>query len=162
MEFEYKITSDEYAAAQALYHRLTGGRKRVQHTISVILVGSFFLVVAWNQRPIDWAQFLVGSLGVGWIYRGVLNLLLPARHFRRYYLTSELAEKSFRAKINEDGLDVAGDANIWQVKWQGVRWKGEDKRVFMFYSYGTIFIFGKQYLTRDQQEEMRMLGGLKR
>jgi hypothetical protein len=73
---------------------------------------------------------------------------------------SELAGKTFRADLNEDGFDVAGDTCSWRVKWQGVRWNGENERVFMLYSQGTVFIFGKQYLTTEQQTELRSLSGL--
>jgi len=62
--------------------------------------------------------------------------------------------------VSDDGFDVAGDTCTWRVRWQGVRLKAENKRVFMFCSYGTIFIFGKQYLANEQQEELRRLGGL--
>jgi hypothetical protein len=160
MNFEYKITTDEYATAQALYHRLSGGRRRVQSATCWILAGSFFVVVGWNQRPIDWAQFLLAALGAWWIYAGIMSLLLPTRHFRRYYAASELAGKTFKADVNEDGFDVAGDICSWRTGWQGVRWKGENKRVFMFYSHGTVFAFGKQYLTSEQQGELRSLSGL--
>jgi hypothetical protein len=85
MNFEYQITADEYAVAQALYYRLSGGRKRIQSATCWILVGSFFIVVAWNQRPIDWAEFLLATLGAWWNYAGVRGLLLPTRYFRRYY-----------------------------------------------------------------------------
>jgi len=95
MTFEYEITTDEYAAAQTLYHRLSGGRKRIQNAVLWILVGAFFIVVAWNQRPMDWAQFLLSMMGAWWIYAGIANLTLPARHFRRSYLASELTGKKF-------------------------------------------------------------------
>jgi hypothetical protein len=160
MNFEYEITADDYAAAQSLDHRLSGGRRRIQNTVSWIVAGVFFMVVAWNQRPADWAQFLLGALGAWWIYAGIMNLLLPARYFRRHYLTSALAGKKFRAVLGEHGFDVTGDGCSWRVEWQGVRFKGENKRVFMVCSFGTIFIFSKQYLTNHQQAELRGLAGL--
>jgi hypothetical protein len=41
------------------------------------------------------------------------------------------------------------------VAWSEVHLKGENKRVFMFYAKGTIFIFGKKYLTDEQQRDIR-------
>jgi len=160
MCFEYEITADGYAAAQSLYYRMCGDRKHIQMQIGWILAGSFFIVVAWNERPFDWAEFLLAAVGAWWIYAGIVNLFLPARHFRRAYAASELAGKKFKVDVNEDGFDVAGDTCSWRVKWQGVRFKGENERVFMFYSYGTVFMFGKQYLTNEQQRELRSLSGL--
>jgi hypothetical protein len=37
---------------------------------------------------------------------------------------------------------------------------GEDKRVFMFSGKGTVFIFGKKYLTEDQQKAIRQLAAV--
>jgi len=38
--------------------------------------------------------------------------------------------------------------------------KGEDKSVFMLYVEGTLFIFGKKYLTDEQQHELRRLAAI--
>lgn len=160
MNFEYKITVDEYAAAQSLYHRMNGGRKRVHNAIVWILAGAFLAIVAWNQRPPDWAQFLLAAIGARVIYAGIMGLLLPPRYFRRHYAASELIDKTFKAEVTWDGFEVAGDMCSWRVQWQGIRLRGEDKRVFMFCSFGTIFMFGKQYMTNEQQENLRSLSGL--
>jgi hypothetical protein len=48
----------------------------------------------------------------------------------------------------------------WRVLWAEARLKGEDKCVFMFSGKGTIFIFGKKYLTDEQQKEIRRLAAL--
>jgi hypothetical protein len=93
MNFEYEIAADDYAAGQTLYNRLSGGRKHAQNAILWILVGGFFIVVAWEQWPINWAQFLLALTGAWWIYAGIVNLFLPARCFRRAYAASELAGK---------------------------------------------------------------------
>jgi hypothetical protein len=162
MTFEYRITDDEYASAQALYHQLSGGRKRILRTACYIISGFFFVVVAFNQRPIDWAQFLLAALGTWWIYAGIMCFLLPARYFRRHYAASELRDITFGAVVNDEGFDVVCDTCTWRVKWQGVRLRGESNRVFMFCSFGTIFIFGKQYLKDEQQETLRSLSGLGR
>jgi hypothetical protein len=159
MEFEYEIDVDAYSEAQSLYYRLSFGRKRRQHAIVTILGGVAFIVVAWNQRPIDWAQCLLAVSALWWIYAGVVNLF-PVRYFGRYYETSGLAGKRFKANVRDDGFDVTGDGCSWRVAWQGVRLKSEGKRVFMLCSYGTVFIFGKQYLTDEQQTKLRDLSGL--
>ena len=47
------------------------------------------------------------------------------------------------------------------VQWQGIGLKGENEKVFMICSTGgTIFMFGKKYLTDEQQQELRRLSGL--
>jgi len=161
MNFEYEITADEYASAQALYHRFTRGRNRIHSAAVWILAGSFFIVVAWNQRPFDWAQFLLAIIGIWWIYAGRVSLLLPRRYFRRLYTSSQLAGKKWTAEISGDAFEVSGEANSWRVCWQAVQSKGEDKVVFMFYSEGTVFMFGKQYLTGEQQAELRNLSRMR-
>jgi len=94
-----------------------------------------------------------------WIYSAVASLF-PARYFRRAYLESDLAGKSFNADVGEDGFEVTGDQCSWRVRWPGVRVKGENEQVFMLYSHGTMFIFGKKYLNSEQQEHLRRLSGL--
>jgi hypothetical protein len=154
MHFEYEITADEYVAAQLLYYKRRGGRKRVERAAGWILAGLFFIVVAWNERVLNWAPILLAAIGAWWIYAGVANLF-PARYFRRAYREVEVAGKRFKADVNEDGFEVTGDLCSWRIRWPGVRLKCENKRVFMLYSAGTIFMFGKKYLNDEQQQELR-------
>lgn len=159
IHFEYEIEANVYAAAQSLYHRLNGGRKRVQNAICWILWGSFFVVLAWNEMPFGWTALLLAGVGARWI-SGILHLFLPARYFRRFHAASQLAGKKFSAEVNENGLDVVGDTCSWRVKWEGIQLRGENKLVFMLYSQGTIFMFGKRYLTIEQQSDLRRICGL--
>jgi hypothetical protein len=41
-----------------------------------------------------------------------------------------------------------------------VRLKGEDNRVFMFTAKGTVFMFGKKYLTAEQQKAIRQFAAM--
>ena len=66
----------------------------------------------------------------------------------------------FKADVDENGFEVKGDLCEWRVKWLGVKLKGEDERVFIFTSGGTIFTFGKKYLNSEQQQELRKLSGI--
>ena len=161
MHFEYEITVDEYAAAQQLYHKQSGGRKRVERATGWIITGVFFIVIAWSERVLNWAPILLAATGVWWIYAGVATFF-PTMHFRRAYRRVELAGKRFKADVTEDGFEVAGDLCSWRVRWPSVRLKGENERVFMLYSESTIFIFGKKYLSDEQQQELRSLSGLGR
>lgn len=102
---------------------------------------------------------LLAAIGVWWIYAGIASLFL-ARHFRRAYQGAEVAGKRFTADVNEDGFEVKGEFCTWRVQWAGVRRKGEDTQVFMFYSQGTVFMFGKKYLSIEQQQELRRLSGI--
>jgi hypothetical protein len=88
--------------------------------------------------------------------------VFPTRHFRKYYLESGLAGKNYHAELDENGFSVNGDGCRWQAPWTESRFRGEDKRVFMFSGKGTIFIFGKKYLTYEQQNEIRQLAALHR
>ena len=159
MHFEYEITSDEYVAAQLLYHKLSGGRKRVQSAVCWFLTGLSLIFVAWSKRVLDWAPIVLAAIGAWWICAGVASLF-PSRYFRRGYRTADLAGKRFNADVNEDGFEVTGDVCSWRVRWSGVRVKSESERFFLLYSAGTIFIFGKKYLNSEQQAELRRLSGL--
>jgi hypothetical protein len=87
-------------------------------------------------------------------------MLFPTRHYRRYYPQSGLAGKKYHAELDETGFSVSGDGCSWRVPWTDALLKGEDDRVFMFSGKGTIFIFGKQYLTEGQQTEVRQLAAV--
>jgi hypothetical protein len=159
MHFEYEITADEFVACQLLYYKLSGGRKRVERAAGWIVAGLALIFIAWHERFLDSAQIILTAIGAWWIYSGVASFF-PARYFRRAYPSSGCAGKRFTADANEDGFEVMGDLYSWRVRWPGVRLKGENERVFMLYSQGTIFMFGKTYLNNEQQQELRRLSGL--
>ena len=85
---------------------------------------------------------------------GITNLF-PQSHFRKAYPQSALEGKKYQAELDESGFLVSGDSCSWRVAWSEVHLKGENKRVFIFYAKGNIFIFGKKYLTEEQQRDIR-------
>jgi hypothetical protein len=155
MQFEYEITSDDDVAAQYLYLKLCG-HKRVRRAIPWIIGGLFLIAVAYNEQSLRLAPVLLAGIGVWFGYAGVASLFLK-RHFRRGYSKSGLAGKRYKATVDEMGLEVNGDVCGWRVNWPGIALKGEDDRVFIAYGANTIFIFGKQYLTPEQQLELRKI-----
>ena len=159
MHFQYEIGPDEYVASQILYVKLNGDRKRLQWALFSIFGGFFLLLVAWMQVKSTWIELLPVVVAGWWIYAGFLNLF-PARYYRRAYETADLAGKRFMADMNEQEFQVAGDLCSWRVKWAAVRLKGENEKVVVICSAGTVFMFGKKYLTSDQQQELRRLSGL--
>ncbi len=159
MHFEYEITVDEYVAAQLLYQKLGNSRKGIRRGIWWIVVGLLFIVVVWNERVLDWGPFLLGAVGAWWVYAGVVNLF-PARYFRNQYPKAGLAGKTFKADLSENGFEVTGDECSWRVRWPGVQLKGENESVLILYGANTVFIFGKKYLSHEQQQEFRKLAGL--
>lgn len=160
MVFKYEITADEFVSSQILYHNASGtGRKRVKNGVTWIITGSLFIALGFNQRVINWTPMILALVGAWWIYAGVMHLF-PARYFRRAYSGTELTAKRYKASVNEDGFEVTLDLCSWNVRWPSVRFKGENSLVFMLYSEGTIFTFGKKYLSGYQQQELRRLSGL--
>lgn len=160
MQFEYEISGDDYVASQTLYLKLSsGGKDRVRRASPWILAGVFFLVVVWNERVLGWPSILLAAVGVWWIYAGTVNLF-PGRYLRRIYPGLGLAGKKFKAEVNEEGFEVVGDLCSWRVRWAGVLLKGESEHMFVLYSAGTVFMFGKKYLTDEQQQELRRLAAL--
>jgi hypothetical protein len=159
MQFEYEITADEFVAGQMLYHRLSSGKRYVKNAIGWILAGAIFIVVAVTEKFVDLSQILLGTTGIWWIYVGSRGLF-PARYFRRAYAAQALAGEKYRADVSEEGFEVVGALRSWHVRWAGVSRKGEDENVFIIFASNTIFIFGKKYLTLEQQDQLRILAAL--
>lgn len=168
LQFQYDIPVEQFVAAQVLYHKLQKTGRRIGRPVFWILLGAVLVVLVFTVRQSAWAAtdasavpLIIGLVfGVMWIYGGI-RMLLPSRHFRRAYQSSGLAGKVYKAEADESGFHVAGELHEWNVKWPGVQLKGEDERVFIFYAANTIFIFGKKFLTGEQQEELRRLSGMK-
>jgi hypothetical protein len=159
MQFDYEIPVEEYAAAQALYYKACTKGQVVKQALGWVLLGLFFVLVAVFRWAADWAPILLLLTGSWFIYSG-FRMLFPTRHYRRYYPESGLAGKKYHAELDESGFSVSGDACSWRVLWAEARLKGEDKRVFMFCGKGTVFMFGKRYLTDQQQKEIRQFAAM--
>jgi predicted HD phosphohydrolase len=103
------------------------------------------------------------ATGGVWIYAGVSNLFPRhlKKHFQRAYYGAHLSGKRFNAAMNQDGFEIAETSCSWRVQWQSVQIKSEDENVFLLCSYGSMFIFGKRYLSDEQQHELRAFSGLK-
>jgi non-ribosomal peptide synthetase component F len=162
MHFEYEIDPNDFVASQVLYRKLSlpGRRTRpYENAIAWIVVGGFFIAVAWNDKTFTWAPGLLALIGVWWIYAGLVHLF-PAKYFRRKYRETEFWGKRFHAEVTESGFEVIGELCSWHVLWNGVKLMGESNSVFVFYSANTVFGFGKRFLSEAQQEELRRLSGI--
>jgi hypothetical protein len=160
MQFEYEIPVEEFAAAQVLYYKAWSKGKVVKRAFAYVVLGLFYVLIAIARWVPDWPPVLVLFTGVLFIYAGIATLF-PARHYRRYYSQSDLAGKKYRAEIEESGFSVNGDGCSWRVLWTEALHKGEDNRVFTFCAKGTIFIFGKKYLTDEQQQTLHQFAAAK-
>jgi hypothetical protein len=97
-------------------------------------------------------------VGFYWIYACV-SALFPARHYRRYYPGTRLAGKKFRATVIDEGIEVASDLTLTTSMWADITVTAADDQAFMLYSQdtATIFMFGKKYLSAEQQNELSRL-----
>jgi hypothetical protein len=159
MQFDYEIPVEEFVAGQVLYYKASPKSQVVQRASRWILLGLFFILIAVFRWAVDWAPILLLLTGAWFIYAGI-TILFPSRHYRRYYAPSELAGKKYHAELDENGFAVNGDGCSWRVLWTEVLLKGEDHRVFMFFGKSTVFIFGKMYLTDEQQKTIRQFAAL--
>jgi hypothetical protein len=159
MQFDYEIPVDEYAAAQMLYYRGHSKGKFFTRALGRVLLGLFFVLIAVFRSVVDWGPILLLLTGTWFICGGIASLF-PTRYFRRAYPESGLAGKKYHAELDENGFSVTGDSCSWRVLWTEVLLKGENNRVFMFNAKATIFIFGKQYLTDDQQKDIRQFAAM--
>jgi|SRR5437588_11804436 len=153
MQFDYEIPADEFATAQVLYHTARNKRRFVKRGLSWILLGLSFVVITVTRWVLDWGHLLLLVSGWWFVGAGISNFF-PTRYFRRMYPESEFPGKIYHAELNEEGFSVSGDACSWRVLWSEVSRKGENDLVFMFGAKGTIFIFGKKYLTDEQQKDI--------
>lgn len=158
MQFDYEIPVEEYAAAQILYYSACHKSSLVRRAFGLVLLGLFFLLIA-AFRWAEWGPILLLLTGAWFIYGGIA-CLFPMRYYRRAYPETGLAGKNYHAELDEDGFSVTGDSCSWRVLWSEVRHKGENKRVFIFCAKGSIFIFGKKYLTDEQQRDARQFLGM--
>ena len=157
MQFDYEVPIEEYAAGQVLYYKARFKGLFVQRALLWIFLGLFFVLLVGFRQGTDLLRILFLIIAAYFVYIGVTHLF-PTRYCRRYYPKSGLAGKVYHAEVDETGFSVIGDGCSWRVPWPEVRLKGEDPRVFMFTAKGTIFMFGKRYLTDEQQKAIRHFG----
>lgn len=153
MQFNYEITADEFVAAQIVLHTAKEKSRLIKRAFGYTLLGVGFGLIALFRYS-DLGPLLLLLVAAHLIYVGITNLF-PQRYFHKAYPQSELAGKSYQADLDDNGFTVSGDSCSWRVAWSEVHLKGENKRVFMFYAKGNLFIFGKKYLTDEQQRDIR-------
>ncbi|HKD80920.1 MAG TPA: YcxB family protein [Candidatus Angelobacter sp.] len=153
MQFNYEIPADEFVAGQIVLHTAKDKRRLVKRALGYTLLGVLLGLVAFFRYP-DLGPLLLMMVAAYCVYAGITNLF-PQRYFRKGYSRSGLAGKNYHAELDDNGFLVSGDSSNWRVAWTEVSIKGENKRVFMFYAKGDLFIFGKKYLTEEQQKDMR-------
>jgi hypothetical protein len=162
MEFEYEVSADDYADASILYYKLN--RRRLgAGTGSLFIFGGFLLTVGLIEREKGLSPLLLVALGAFTIWLGMVSAfprLSSRRKLRRYFRELGIEGKKSQANVNGEGLNITGDNEKWSRPWADISSRGEDKRLFMFYSRGTLFIFPKQYLNDEQQQELRSLASV--
>lgn len=154
MRFDYEVPIEEYAAGQVLYTKARSKGIFVQQSLLWILLGVFFVLLVGFRIGGEWLRVLFLVIAACFFFLGI-RYLFPLHYFRRHYPKSGLAGKKYQAELDEGGFSVTGDACNWRVGWPEVRFKGEDNLVFMLTGKGTVFIFGKKYLTEEQQSAVR-------
>jgi hypothetical protein len=159
MQFDYEIPVEEYVSAQVLYYRAYAKGRIVRRALVWVLLGLFSVLIAVFQWVVAWERIVLLLAGAWWVYGGIASLY-PTRYYRRSYPESGLVGKKYHADLDNHGFSVRGDSCSWQVPWTEVQHKGEDDRVFMFSGKATIFMFGKEYLTDEQQREIRQFAAL--
>lgn len=159
MHFEYEISEDDYVAGQNLYLKISRGSARWRTIGFWIAAGLVCIIAAFEETTGGWNAFLLGGCGGLLLYSAFVNLF-PSRHFRRGYKKQDLVGKRFAADLNDLSLTVKGEFCTWEIRWPAIKAKGENDQAFMLFSSGTIFIFGKRYLSTEQQQELRRLSRL--
>ena len=155
MRFDYEVPIEEYAAGQVLYIKKARSKGVfVQQALLWISLGVFFVLLVGFRFGAGWLRILFLVIAACFFFIGT-RCLFPIHYFRRHYPKSGLVGKKYQAELDEGGFSVIGDACNWRVPWPEVLAKGEDDLVFMFTGKGTVFIFGKKYLTEEQQETIR-------
>ena len=159
MQFDYQVPIEEYAAGQVLNAKARSRGVFVQQALLWISLGIFFVLLVGFRSSPDWVGILFLIIATGLFFLGI-RCLFPASYFRRLYPKSGLEGKTYHADVDNQGFLVTGDGCTWRITWPEVRAKREDKLVFIFTAKGTIFIFGKRYLSNDQQTQIRQLAAM--
>ncbi len=163
MQFEYEITPNRVLPRpnSCITGRVTrsesGGRSFPYSSELPVLE------LRGLQAKFGWPEFLLAVTSPLWCYAGVSSLFPGV--FKKYLQTclsriTSACAKGFRAAMNQSGFEVTEDSCSWRVQWPAVTMRSEDVKVFLLCSYGSMFIFGKRYLTGEQQQELRVLSGL--
>jgi YcxB-like protein len=163
MQFEYEIPLEEYVSAQTLYNKMGVKAQPLKRGIGWIIIGLFFAINGLLPSGVGWDSFLLLITGLYFVYCGVV-MLFPRNHYRRYYRScyaeSGLAGNLYHAEVDKKGFQVQGNGCSWQLLWSELQSKAEDESVFMLNGKGTVFIFGKRYLSDEQQEELRKFASM--
>lgn len=156
MRFEYEVGIGEYVSGSLAYWKLIDRRSRFERGVLWTMAGATLIVTAWFGNPLV-RSVLATVVGAWLIYEGGLRNFFPQSYLGRHYAVADLAGRKFTAEIDEHALQIETANWGWRVPWDGVRQKAENDRVFMIYSFGTMFILGKRYLGPEQQREIRRL-----
>jgi hypothetical protein len=158
MRFEYQIPMDVYVACQLLHYKVTNPN-HARDGLAWMALGSGFILVAWIEGRLGWAPVLLALTGAWFVYCA-FGMLFLKRHYRRAYRSTNVAGETYIAEVRSDGFDVRHPSYSWSVQWSAVQVKAEADCALMLASECTIFMWGKQYLTEEQQEQIRLLAGL--
>ena len=157
VEFSYEITKQDYAAANLLFSRLSGHREKAMWSL---FFGVLLTALPFFQDSPK-VLFALGSLiGLWFLFRGIRGIF-PNIGLGRYYQVQQLENEPYKAVVTQDGINVEGSLQGWKVKWPALTLRGENDKLFLLYCYPTVFIFGKRFLSNDQQGELRKLAGLR-
>jgi hypothetical protein len=162
MDFEYEVSADDYVDALILYYRVNRRRLGADTGMYFIIAG-LLLSVGLAERERGMSPLLVVAFAALMLWIGIVHVfprLSSRRSYRRNFRELGIEGKKYEANVSEKGLNIAGDDTTWRRQWSDISSKGEDRQLFMLYSRGTLFIFAKQYLTDDQQRELRTLASL--
>jgi hypothetical protein len=131
MEFEYEVSADDYVKALIVYNGLN--RKwRGAGSGTYFLFSGFLLAVGLVERERGLSPLLLVALGALTIWLGIVSVfprLSSHRAYRRHYRELGIEGKKYRANVNEEGLNVAGDGTTWSRQWTHLSSKGEDKTI---------------------------------
>src|SRR5207249_2769709 len=103
------------------------------------------------EYPLLVIPFAVYLIYLGFLYK------FPKLSFRRYYSSTGLVGKSFKARFSSEQMTVEAKDVCWISKWKGFQHIKESERLFAFYDGFTLFIFAKRYFSPDQVDALQQL-----
>jgi hypothetical protein len=161
MQLEYEISEDDYVASQRLFWKLSYGRKRFKNPVSWILIGAFYIAIALERQIFDLVFTLLAGAGAFWIWNSMW-ILFPESDLRRVYRGLDWVGKRFRAELNAEGFEVVEEFETNRIRWAGLKIKGENEQVVILCQGPgqSLHMFGKKYMTAEQQHEFRKLAGM--
>jgi hypothetical protein len=159
MELQYKLTYQDWFAAQALHAR-RGAWPYITHLFGFygyIALGP--LIWAWGLGTAamrGWANFDWGNLALGALFIGLSLYIRFA--YRRLFRRTMSQSRETTLNLDADLVRCQGEHSKSEMEWAAIKSSAEDKKSFLLYLVpGKFLVVPKRVCSGEQVDELRVL-----